>query len=169
MVSFFLLALSTPQKPQESTTMVPSAKDEYKNVTLHSRQLGVYRLVTASRARDIRLRMKSRLADLRDSVSRLILFITDIWSLAPSLCAALLLAHVWAGIEAALRVKLTTKLLRSVGTVCSLVHPFVTVIAPQIESGIVSSDPSVSAVDVSWALGLSVACAAITGYLSKIG
>ncbi|TEB23738.1 P-loop containing nucleoside triphosphate hydrolase protein [Coprinellus micaceus] len=126
----------------------PIEPDKYADVVLQQEQLGIYRLVFAT-SKNKRMLLMNEIQDMRHSAPHLVRLFKDVYGLSPSLFGYVILGKVWAGLEDALLVYLSTRLLRVIEIALSSGEPF--------------------ASELIWALGLRVACTALAAYLLWLG
>lgn len=108
-----------PQRDSKEDSTLPvdddkkPSSDEYEDVVIEEEQLGVYRLLIAT-TKSRRRRYLKTIQELRGSIPYLVALFREVYSLAPGLFVCLVLWKVWVGLEGAVLLHLSTRMLRLV-------------------------------------------------------
>ncbi|KAF6749019.1 P-loop containing nucleoside triphosphate hydrolase protein [Ephemerocybe angulata] len=139
-------AQDAPETPD--TAEKTKTSSEYEDVVIEEEQLGIYRLLVAT-TKSTRRQYQKNLEEIQASIPHLVSLFKDIYALSQILFICVLLSRVWQGLEDALLMHLSTRMLRV------------------IEVGLITGKPF--AAEVLWAMVLRLLCTAIVAYLRWLG
>ncbi|KAJ2917467.1 hypothetical protein MD484_g2900, partial [Candolleomyces efflorescens] len=120
----------------------PPEPNKFDDVVIESQQLGVWRLLLASKKG---IRPSHYYEEFQTLAPYVIRLFSDVYTTAPRLFVLFLFLRIWQGLEEAFLTHLSTRILRA------------------IELGLVRGQPFVA--EIVWALGLRILCSALAGYM----